>query len=50
MYIIRSKSVEKSAAYNKTFKGNDDGKVNTSGPRQVVAQNDVGPGSGYVQR
>jgi len=46
----RSKNVEKSAAYSKTFKGNNDGKVNSSGPRQVVAQNGVGPGSGYVQR
>jgi len=42
--------VEKSAAYSKTFKGNDDGKVNSSGPRQVVSQNGVGPGSGYIQR
>jgi hypothetical protein len=47
---IRSKNVEKSAAYSKTFKGNDDGKVNSSGPRQIVGQNGVGPGSGYVQR
>lgn len=46
----RSKNVEKSAAYSKTFKGNDDGKVNASGPRQIVAQNGVGPGSGYIQR
>ncbi len=42
--------MEKSAAYSKTFKGNDDGKVNSSGPRQIVGQNGVGPGSGYVQR
>lgn len=42
--------MEKSAAYSKTFKGNDDGKVNASGPRQIVSQNGVGPGSGYVQR
>jgi hypothetical protein len=49
MYI-RSKNVEKSAAYSKTFKGNDDGKVNSSGPRQIVTQNGMGPGSGYVQR
>jgi len=47
---LRSKNVEKSAAYSKTFKGNDDGKVNSSGPRQIVAQNGVGPGSGYIQR
>ncbi len=47
---IRSKNVEKSAAYSKTFKGNDDGKVNSSGPRQIVGQNGVGPGSGYIQR
>jgi synaptosomal-associated protein 25 len=46
----RSKNVEKSAAYSKTFKGNDDGKVNSSGPRQIVTQNGMGPGSGYVQR
>ncbi|CAF1287780.1 unnamed protein product [Adineta steineri] len=46
----RSKNVEKSAAYSKTFKNNEDGKVNASGPRQVVAPNGVGPGSGYVQR
>ena len=48
--VFRSKNVEKSAAYNKTFKGNDDGKVNSSGPRQIVGQNGTGPGSGYVQR
>ena len=47
---LRSKNVEKSAAYSKTFKGNEDGKVNSSGPRQIVAQNGVGPGSGYIQR
>ncbi|CAF0834551.1 unnamed protein product [Adineta ricciae] len=46
----KSKNVEKSAAYSKTFKGNDDGKVNSSGPRQIVAQNGVGPGSGYIQK
>jgi synaptosomal-associated protein 25 len=46
----RTKNVEKSAAYSKTFKGNDDGKVNASGPRQIVSQNGMGPGSGYIQR
>jgi len=46
----RTKNVEKSAAYSKTFKGNEDGKVNASGPRQIVNQNGVGPGSGYIQR
>jgi len=46
----RTKNVEKSAAYSKTFKGNEDGKVNSSGPRQIVAQNGMGPGSGYIQR
>lgn len=46
----RTKNVEKSAAYSKTFKGNEDGKVNSSGPRQIVSQNGVGPGSGYIQR
>lgn len=46
----RSKNIEKSAAYSKTFKGNEDGKVNSSGPRQIVAQNGMGPGSGYIQR
>ncbi|CAF1300376.1 unnamed protein product [Rotaria sordida] len=46
----RSKNVEKSAAYSKTFKGNEDGKVNASGPRQIVGQNGVGPGSGYIQK
>ncbi|CAF4751154.1 unnamed protein product [Rotaria sp. Silwood1] len=46
----RSKNVEKSAAYSKTFKGNEDGKVNSSGPRQIVGQNGVGPGSGYIQK
>jgi len=48
--IFRSKNFEKSSAYNKTFKGNDDGKVNSSGPRQVVSQNGTGPASGYVQK
>lgn len=48
--IFRTKNVEKSAAYSKTFKGNEDGKVNSSGPRQIVAQNGIGPGSGYIQR
>jgi hypothetical protein len=48
--IFRSKNVEKSAAYNKTFKGNEDGKVNSSGPRQVVSQNGTGPASGYIQK
>lgn len=47
--LFRAKNVEKSAAYSKTFKGNDDGKVNSSGPRQIVG-NGMGPGSGYVQR
>jgi len=46
----RAKNVEKSAAYSKTFKGNEDGKVNSSGPRQIVTQNGMGPGSGYIQR
>jgi synaptosomal-associated protein 25 len=46
----RTKNVEKSAAYSKTFKGNEDGKVNASGPRQIVSQNGMGPGSGYIQR
>ncbi len=50
LWYIRSKNVEKSAAYSKTFKSNDDGKVNSSGPRQIVSQNGVGPGSGYIQR
>ena len=48
--VSRAKNVEKSAAYSKTFKGNDDGKVNSTGPRQIVGQNGMGPGSGYVQR
>jgi len=47
---FRTKNVEKSAAYSKTFKGNEDGKVNASGPRQIVSQNGMGPGSGYIQR
>ncbi|CAF0791322.1 unnamed protein product [Rotaria sp. Silwood1] len=46
----RTKNIEKSAAYSKTFKNNEDGKVNASGPRQIVSQNGVGPGSGYIQR
>ncbi|CAF3326749.1 unnamed protein product [Rotaria sp. Silwood1] len=46
----RTKNIEKSAAYSKTFKNNEDGKVNASGPRQIVTQNGVGPGSGYIQR
>ncbi|CAF0865441.1 unnamed protein product [Rotaria sordida] len=46
----RTKNIEKSAAYSKTFKNNDDGKVNSSGPRQIVSQNGLGPGSGYIQR
>jgi hypothetical protein len=50
LLLIRSKNVEKSAAYSKTFKGNEDGKVNSSGPRQIVSQNGMGPGSGYIQR
>lgn len=50
VYLSRTKNVEKSAAYSKTFKGNEDGKVNSSGPRQIVAQNGMGPGSGYIQR
>lgn len=45
----RTKNVEKSAAYSKTFKGNEDGKVNASGPRQIVGGG-MGPGSGYIQR
>ncbi|CAF2714531.1 unnamed protein product [Rotaria sp. Silwood2] len=46
----RTKNIEKSAAYSKTFKNNEDGKVNSSGPRQIVSQNGLGPGSGYIQR
>ncbi|CAF0995092.1 unnamed protein product [Didymodactylos carnosus] len=46
----RSKNIEKSAAYNATWKSNDDGKVNSSGPRQIVNQNGTGPASGYITR
>jgi synaptosomal-associated protein 25 len=34
--FIRSKNFEKGSDYNKTWKANDDGKVNTNGPRVVV--------------
>ncbi|CAF0848624.1 unnamed protein product [Didymodactylos carnosus] len=46
----RSKNIEKSAAYSATWQSNDDGKVNSSGPRQIVNQNDTGPTSGYITR
>ncbi|XP_076464294.1 synaptosomal-associated protein 25-like isoform X2 [Babylonia areolata] len=47
----RSKNFEKGADYNKTWKSNDDGKVNTNGPRVVVGDPNGGMVTGgYVTR
>ncbi|KAL8571459.1 Synaptosomal-associated protein 25 [Nucella lapillus] len=47
----RSKNFEKGADYNKTWKADDDGTVNTNGPRVVVGDPNGGMISGgYVTR
>ena len=47
----RSKRFEKSSDYKDAWSGNEDGKVNTDGPRVVVGDpNGMGPTGGYVTR
>ncbi|KAJ8309375.1 hypothetical protein KUTeg_014249 [Tegillarca granosa] len=47
----KSKNFEKGGEYSKTWKSNDDGKVNTNGPRVVVDQgNGVGPSGGFITK
>ncbi|XP_076442950.1 synaptosomal-associated protein 25-like [Babylonia areolata] len=47
----RTKNFEKGADYNKTWKADDDGKVNTNGPRVVVGDpNGAMISGGYVTR
>lgn len=47
----RSKNFEKGGEYSKTWKSNDDGKINTNGPRVVVDQgNGVGPSGGFITK
>lgn len=49
--IYRSKNFEKGGEYSKTWKSNDDGKINTNGPRVVVDQgNGVGPSGGFITK
>jgi synaptosomal-associated protein 25 len=45
----KTKSFEKGEDYNKTWKKNEDGKLNSNGPRRIVG--DTGPaGKGFVNR
>ena len=41
---------EKSGDYANTWKGNDDGAVNTDGPRMVVGGDQMMAQGGYVTR
>jgi len=45
----KSKSFEKGDAYNKTWKGNEDGKVNADAPRRIMTEGQ-GPSKGFVNR
>lgn len=45
----RSKNFEKGDEYNKTWKKNEDGKLNANGPRRIIG--DMGPANkGFVNR
>lgn len=47
----KAKNFEKSGDYNKTWKANEDGQVNTNGPRVIVdTGNGVGPTGGYITK
>jgi synaptosomal-associated protein 25 len=46
----RTKNFEKSGDYANAWKKNDDGKVNTNGPRVVVGDGNMGPQGGFVTR
>ncbi|KAL5008473.1 hypothetical protein ScPMuIL_014054 [Solemya velum] len=47
----KGKNFEKSGDYSKTWKSNEDGKVNTNGPRMIVDErNGSGPQGGFITR
>jgi len=46
----RAKNFEKSGDYANAWKKNEDGKVNTNGPRVVVGDGNMGPQGGFVTR
>ncbi len=47
--FFRTKNFEKDDDYKKTWKANQDGKVNSSGPRRVIDQSQ-GASTGFVNR
>jgi len=50
-FFARAKNFEKSGDYANAWKKNeDDGKVNTNGPRVVVGDGNMGPQGGFVTR
>ena len=48
--FLRSKNFEKDDDYKKTWKANEDGKVNANGPRRIIDQSAGGPATGFVKR
>ena len=50
MIKIRTKNFETGDDYKKTWKANDDGKVNASGPRRIIDQSAAGAANGFVNR
>ena len=47
---FRSKNFEKGANYNQTWGKQDDGKVNSNGPRVVVGEGNMGPQGGFITK
>ena len=47
---FRTKNFEKDSNYKDTWNKDDDGKVNTDGPRQVVGGDQMGPSGGYITK
>lgn len=50
VFNLRAKNFEKSGEYANTWNKNEDGKVNTDGPRITVGDGGGGPAGGFVTR
>ena len=50
LFIDRTKDFDKSSDYANAWKSNEDGKVNSDGPRMVVADQSQVPSGGFVTR
>jgi hypothetical protein len=49
-FFVRTKNFETGDDYKKTWKANEDGKVNANGPRRIIDQSAGGAANGFVNR